>query len=393
MRVLKDLDWHEETDTEHVARLRRAGFVFVGKTNTPELAFSPTTEPLAYGPTRNPWNPERTASGSSGGAAAAVASRMVAAAHGNDMGGSIRTPASACGLVGLKPTRARNTLAPDFGEFWWALTHEHVLTRTVRDSAGILDATRGPAPGDPYTAPAPSRPYTEEVGKDPGSLRIGLFTRRPGGGPADSIHPDCVRAVAETARMLESLGHHVEDSAPASLDEAEDGSMITILAASIAREVERWSARIGREIALDEVEASTAAAVEMGRMMSACRYIDAVESVQASSRRLASWWAGGFDVLVTPTLATPPWPLGYLGPNAGSGMEILARMGDVSPFCIPFNGSGQPAISLPLHWNDEGLPIGVQLVAAVGREDLLIRVAAQLEAARPWADRLPAVHA
>src|SRR5205085_7867015 len=192
---------------------------FVGKTNTPELAFSPTTEPLAYGPSRNPWNPELSTSGSSGGAAAAVASRMVAAAHGNDMGGSIRTPSSACGLVGLKPTRARNTLGPAFGEFWWQTTHEHVLTRTVRDTAGILDATQGPAPGDPYTAPAPARPYTEEVGRDPGRLRIGFRTARPAmSGSTHAAHADCIRSVDSAVRTLQGLGHDVEDSPPATLD-------------------------------------------------------------------------------------------------------------------------------------------------------------------------------
>ncbi len=390
MRVLKDAGWKEETDTELALRFRRAGFVFVGKTNTPELAFSPTTEPLAYGPTRNPWNTDLSTSGSSGGAAAAVASGMVAAAHGNDMGGSIRTPASACGLVGLKPTRARTTLAPDFGEFWWALTHEHVLTRSVRDTAGILDATRGAAPGDPYTAPPPSRPYREEVGVDPGKLRIGIFTRRPGGGTVDA---ECVRAADDTLRTLEGLGHHVEDSAPSVLDEADDGSMLAILCASIAYELERWSARIGREIRLDEVEPSTAIAVEMGRATSALRYVAAVESVQAYSRALASWWAGGFDVLVTPTLAKPPWPIGPLGPAGGSGMELLARFNDTSPFCIPFNASGQPAISLPLGWSADGLPIGVQLVAAYGREDVLVRLASQLEEAVPWKNRRPPIRA
>jgi amidase len=393
MRVLKDAGWREDTDTELAARFRRAGFVFVGKSNTPELAFSPTTEPLAYGPSRNPWNPELSTSGSSGGAAAAVASGMVAAAHGNDMGGSIRTPASACGLVGLKPTRARTTLAPGFGEFWWALTHEHVLTRTVRDTAGILDATRGAAPGDPYTAPPPSRPYIDEVGADPGSLRIGLYTRRPSSGGAGSVHADCVRAANDTLRTLEGLGHRVEDCAPDALDEIDDGSLLAILCASIAREVDRWSGRLGREIRLDEVEVSTAAAVEMGRTISALRYVEAVESVQAYSRRLASWWAGGFDVLVTPTLAVPPWPIGPLGPTGGSGLEILGRFSDTSPFCIAFNASGQPAISLPLGWTADGLPIGVQLVAACGREDILVRLASQLEAAVPWKDRRPAIRA
>jgi len=394
MRVLRDLDWHEQTDTTLASRFRAAGFVFVGKTNSPELAFSPTTEPLAYGPSRNPWNTELSTSGSSGGAAAAVASRMVAAAHGNDMGGSIRTPASVCGLVGLKPTRARSTLGPDFGEFWWATTHEHVLTRTVRDSAGILDAIRGAAPGDPYTAPVPERPYREEVGREPGRLRIGMYTKRPGTSMSDRpVNPDCVRAVEATARALEKLGHHVEDRAPSVLDAADDGSQLTIFATSIAREIDRWSERIGRTIALDEIEPTSALAVEIGRAASACRYIEAVENLQRYSRELATWWEEGFDILLTPTLTEAPWPIGPLGPNGGDPMEVMRRWTEYSPYCTPFNVSGQPAVSLPLFWNDAGLPIGVQAVAAYGREDVLIRLASQLEQELPWHARRPAVHA
>lgn len=392
MRVLRDLDWHEDADTYLASRFRAAGFVFVGKTNTPELAFSPTTESLAYGPARNPWDLSRSPSGSSGGAAAAVASRMVAAAHGNDMGGSIRTPASACGLVGLKPTRARGTLGPDFGEFWWATTHEHVLTRTVRDTAGILDAIRGAAPGDPYTAPAPLRPYVEDVRRAPGRLRIGLFTDRPGtsisGAP---VHPDCVEAVEKAATVLEGLGHDVERSHPDVLDAPDDGSMITIFATSIAREIDRWSSRIGRDIALEEIEPPNALAVEMGRATGATRYVEAVENLQRYSRQLAAWWERGFDVLLTPTLAEPPWPLGPLGPEGGEPIEVMRRWTETSPFCTPFNMSGQPAISLPLHWNADGLPIGVQAVAAYGREDVLLSLAAQLEQAMAWKDRRPGV--
>ncbi|HEY2774599.1 MAG TPA: amidase [Candidatus Binatia bacterium] len=390
MRVLRDLGWREQHDSYLAARFRKAGFVFVGKTNTPELAFAPTTEPLAYGPSRNPWNTDLSTSGSSGGAAAAVASGMVAAAHGNDMGGSIRTPASVCGLVGLKPTRARSTLGPGFGEFWWATTHEHALTRSVRDSAGILDAIRGPAPGDPYTAPAPERPYAQEVGRDPGRLRIGIHTIRPGiGTPA---HPDCVRAVEETARVLEGLGHIVEQSAP-DFRVSEDNAVFTMFTTSIARDIDRWSSRIGRTISLEEIEPTNALAVEIGRSTSATQYVEATENLQRDARTLASWWAGGFDILLTPTLAEPPWPIGPLGPGGAEPMETIRRWTVYSPFCMPFNMSGQPAVSLPLSWNDDGLPIGVQAVAAYGREDLLIRLGCQLEQALPWKHRVPGVHA
>ncbi|HYC00544.1 MAG TPA: amidase [Candidatus Limnocylindrales bacterium] len=389
MRLLRDLQWRESTDTYLAERFRRAGFVFVGKTNTPELAFSPTTEPLAYGPSRNPWNIDLSTSGSSGGAAAAVASRMVAVAHGNDMGGSIRTPASACGLVGLKPTRARTTLGPDFGEFWWQTTHEHVLTRTVRDTAGVLDVTAGPAPGDPYSAAPPLRPFAQEVGADPGSLRIGIFTDRPGG--RGLPHPDCRAAAEEAGRMLESLGHRIEHGGPAVLSRTDDGSASVVFTVSIARELERWSERTGKDIVAATVEPTTWMAAELGRGASATMYVEAVEKLHSYARELAAWWESGFDILLTPTLAEPPWPLGLLGPAGGDPMDVILRWTHYSPYGIPFNISGQPAISLPLCTNARGLPIGIQLVARYGREDVLLRLSAQLEEAFPWEDRRPPV--
>jgi len=391
MRFLRDLGWREERDTTLAARFRAAGFVLVGKTNTPELASSPTTEPLAYGPTRNPWDPERTPGGSSGGSAAAVAAGLVPVAHGNDMGGSIRIPASACGLVGLKPTRARSTLGPDFGEYWWALTHEHVLTRSVRDSAAVLDAIAGAAPGDPYTAPAPARPFADEVGRTPGRLRVGLRTRRPGGG--EEAHADCRAAVERAGRLLEELGHAVEWASPGALDVASDGSEFAIIAAAIARDLDRWSQRTGRPIGASDVEPSNWFVAEVGRSLSGPRIFGAMERLQHQARELASWWCEGFDLLLTPTLGEPPPRLGWLGAGGGGPPELLARFGRFAPFTTPFNVSGQPALSLPLFWNAAGLPIGVQLVAAFAREDLLLRVAAQLEEAAPWRDRWPALRA
>lgn len=383
MQVLKDLDWHEETDTWLAQRYREAGFVFVGKTNLPELATSITTEPFAYGATHNPWDLDRSPAGSSGGAAAAVASGMVPVAHGNDMGGSIRAPASACGLVGLKPTRARTTLGPDFGEFWGPLTHEHVLTRSVRDSAGVLDAVAGPGPGDPYSAPPPARPYVEEVGTDPGRLQIGFRTRRPDG---TESHPDCVAAVEVAVRLLTDLGHVVEPALMEPLDEPDNG-FVTIFTTAIARDLERWSARTGRTITPADVEPWNAMCAEAGAATTATQYHAAVEAGQAWSRRIASWWNDGNDVFVTPTLGVPPEPLGFLSSD-NDPMELLGRMGGSAAFTGPWNMSGQPAISLPLHWSD-GLPIGVQLVAGYGREDLLFRLAGQLEQAQPWASRRP----
>jgi len=387
MRVLKDAGWTEPDDTWLATRFRNAGFVFVGKTNTPELATSITTEPLAYGATRNPWDDTRSTGGSSGGSAAAVAAGLVPVAHGNDMGGSIRFPASMCGIVGLKPTRARTTLGPDFGEYWGPLTHEFVLTRSVRDTAAVLDAVAGIAPGDPYTAPPPPRPYADEVGAPTGRLRVGFTTTTPSG---QSSHADPTRAVDLTARLLEELGHACEPASIPALDDSYNQAFITVLSTAVARDVARWSARLGRDIT-DELEPSNTFFTMMGRQMSGVDYVAAIEDLQAWTRRVAAWWED-HDLLVVPTSPEPPVHLGELAPDSPDP-KVGDRMGRLVTFCSPFDVTGQPAVSLPLHWNDDGLPIGVQLVAAYGREDVLIRIAAQLEAARPWADRTPPIHA
>ncbi len=383
MRFLKDLGWIEPEDTWLAARFRRAGFVIVGKTNLPELAASITTEPLAYGPSRNPWDTTRTTGGSSGGAAAAVAAAMVPVAHGNDMGGSIRFPASMCGLVGLKPTRARTTLGPDFGEYWGPLTHEHVLTRTVRDTAGVLDATGGAGTGDPYTAPPPLRPYREEIGAPPGTLRVGLRTRRRDGEESDRA---CVDAAESTVRLLEELGHVVAPAEVPSFEEPIDDAFAVVMAVAIAREVERWTARTGTVLRPEHLEPGNATIATLGAEISGTQYVDAVERMQAWSRRVSVWWED-HDVLVLPTSPEAPFALGDLAPD-NPDPDVPTRMGRMVTFTAPFDMTGQPAISLPLHWAD-GLPIGVQLVAAYGREDVLLRVAAQLETARPWHDRRP----
>jgi amidase len=387
MRVLRDAGWVEQDDTWLVERFRAAGFVICGKTNLPELATSVTTEPLAYGPTHNPWDLTRSPGGSSGGAGAAVASGMVAVAHGNDMGGSIRIPASACGLVGLKPSRARSTLGPDFGEYWAMTTHEHVLTRSVRDTAAVLDVIQGPGVGDPYTAPPPARPFRDEVGADPGRLRIGFRTAMTHG--QGESHADCVAAVAATAALLEALGH---DVAPTDLDALDDprfgDSIVTMFPVFVARELDRWSERLGRTIAPSELEPWNGFEAEMGASVAAAQYVRALEDAQSYARNLARWWDDGNDVLLTPMLTQPPFELGLVGPEVDP-TDALPVLGALTSFTMPFNVSGQPAISLPLHWSDDGLPIGVQLVGAYGREDVLLRLAAQLETARPWADRHP----
>ena len=388
-RFLKEAGFHEQRDSELARRFRAAGFVFVGKTNTPEFALSAVTEPLAYGPARNPWDTQRSPGGSSGGSGAAVAAGLAPVAHGNDMGGSIRIPAACCGLVGLKPTRARNSLGPDFGEYWGPMTHEHVLTRSVRDTAAVLDATAGPAVGDPYQAPPPGRPWREEVGIDPGSLRIGLRTHAGGEVAVDA---ECVQAAESTAALLQDLGHRVEQVALEALEGPGLEGFGVLTAATVARDLDRWEQRLGRAIADDEVEPMNGSLREQGRRLRATDYVAAVERIHAYARTVAAWWESGWDLLVTPTSALLPPPVGRLGPLADPA-ELLPGLGAFTAFTTPFNATGQPAISLPMGTSAEGLPVGVQLVAATGREDLLIRVASQLEQARPWSDRRPPVHA
>jgi amidase len=389
---LKRIGWVEPHDTVLATRWRQAGLVVVGRTNTPEMGILPTTEPLAYGPTRNPWDPSRTTGGSSGGSAAAVASGMVAAGHANDGGGSIRIPASACGLVGLKPSRGRVSQAPDYGDVMGGLVCEFAVTRSVRDAAGLLDAVQGDAPGEPVVMAPPLRPYGDEVGVDPGRLRIGRMVTAPGGQAA--VHPDCVAAVDAAAKALEELGHAIETSHPAALDEAEyTGHFIANWAAGNAWTLDDWSRKTGQPIGADDVEPLTWALVELGRAVTAPQWLASRQWLQANTRELANWWAGGFDLLLTPTLAEPPPTLGTFDSPPDNPLHGLFRAAEFVPFTPPFNVSGQPGISLPLHVNADGLPIGVQLVAAAGREDLLIRIASQLEQALPWADRNPGVHA
>ena len=391
-RFLRDLGFIAPLDTYLAEKFRAAGFVFLGKTNTPELGTLPTTEPEAYGPSRNPWDTSRSTGGSSGGSAAAVAAGMVAAAHANDGGGSIRIPASACALVGLKPSRGRISCGPGLGEMLGGLATEGVLTRSVRDTAAILDAVAGPMPGDPYVAPPPARPFAAEVGASVGRLRTGLLTRPPGGQFA--AHPDTVAAAEGTARLLASLGHSVEVSHPETLDDPESAPHFTTMyATGMAHLLDVLGHVVGRALGPADVDALNWGLAEMGRGCSAAQYLATREWIARYTRRVASWWAGGFDLLLTPTLTAPPLPLGHFVPDPGDPITVGIRAAQLAAFTSPFNLTGQPAISLPLHWGTGELPSGVQLVAAYGREDLLIRVAAQLEAARPWAGRRPPVHA
>jgi amidase len=391
MRALRDAGWIAPRDTFLAAKFRAAGLVFLGKTNTPELGLLPTTEPESYGPTRNPWDPSRSPGGSSGGAAAAVASGMVPIAHATDGGGSIRIPASQCGLVGLKVSRGRVSFGPDASERWGGFSVENTVSRSVRDTATMLDAIRGEMPGDAYTAPPPVRPYREEVGAEPGPLRIGLLTSAPNG---MAVHRDCVIAAERAAKLLGSLGHVVEPSFPAALADPElVRATVAIIAAATAAALDAWSEKLGRPLGEGDVEPLTWAVAELGRRQTATDFLRARQCAHSCARRIAAWWADGFDLLLTPTEAEPPPPLGSFKPEPGNPLAGFVRAAPFSTFTSAFNVTGQPAISLPLHWNEAGLPIGVQLVAAYGREDLLLRVAAQLEQAQPWTHRLPAVHA
>jgi amidase len=391
MRALKEAGFRAPVDTYLAQRFRDAGFVTMGKTNTPELGILPTTEPDAYGATRNPWDTSRSSGGSSGGSAAAVASGMVAIAHANDGGGSIRIPASACGLVGLKPTRQRISEGPLIGDLMSGLTAELVVSRSVRDTAMVLDAVHGPAPGDPYAAPPPQRPYADELAVEPGRLRIGLTTTSLTDVEAD---PTVIAAAHDAAALLESLGHAVEEAAPSGLDSTRlVDTFLTRWMGGQAAALANLGMVLGRELGPDDVEPLTWALAQGGRERTAGQYLEAVGVHQLMTRVVAAWFDSGFDLLLTPTLGEPPPPLGTFDDSGPDPIATILRARRTVAFVALLNVTGQPGISLPLHWTDDGLPIGVQLVGPYGREDLLIRVAAQLERARPWSERRPPLFA
>jgi amidase len=312
---------------------------------------------------------------------------MVAIAHASDGGGSIRIPASMCGLVGLKVSRGRITMGPDRDESQLGVAH--VVTRSVRDSAAALDATLGPAPGDMAVAPMPARPYVDEVNAEPGALRVGVLAHNPAG----ELHADCETAVRTTAALLESLGHRVEDAHPSPLDRAEENgrSFIARWAAGAKLNLRLTAKLIGRELVADDVEPYTWAMAELSNLFSSTDLAEAIYGSSTFTREMAAWWASGYDLLLTPTLGAPPPRLGEIIGPADNPFGGAINVAELVPFTTHFNVTGQPAISLPMHWNDAGLPIGVQLVAAYGREDILFRAAAQLEHAQPWSHRHPPV--
>jgi amidase len=374
--------------SELVTRLERAGLIVVGKTNTPELGILPTTEPRRFGATKNPWALDRTPGGSSGGSAAAVASWMVPMAHANDGGGSIRIPASCCGVFGLKPTRGRNPLGPHYGDIMGGLAVEHAVTRSVRDSAALLDATAGPDLGD-HDWGRPARPFLAEVGTPPGRLRIAFSTSTPTGAAA---HPDCVAAVHDAARLCASLGHEVSpDTAPA-IDGALGHAFVVTWTAGCAWSVDDWARRLRRPADAAPFEPLTWELAERGRRVTAAEFLLARQDMQRISRDVARFFLH-HDLWLTPVLAEPPVPLGSFHSPPDDPTRGLRRAGAFSPFTYIANVTGQPAMSVPLFWNADGLPIGVHFTARVGDEATLFRLAAQLEAARPWAGRRPAMAA
>lgn len=374
-------------DTELVARLKRAGLIVVGKTNTPELGILPTTEPRLFGPSRNPWDTSKTTGGSSGGSAAAVAAGMVPMAHANDGGGSIRIPASCCGLFGLKPTRARNPLGPDLGDMYSGLVVEHAVTRSVRDSAALLDATAGPDAGDPYWAPPPVRPFVQEVGAGPGKLRIAFTTTAATG---VKVHQDCISAVRDAASLCAGLGHEVEEAAPQVNGQLLTQAFMVLWSGGCAWTIDGLGLATGQKPSPDQFEPLTWALYEMGQKQSASAYLLSLTLLQRISRDVARFFLK-YDVLLTPTLGEPPVPLGAFDSPPENPLLGLVRAAEFVPFTPIANATGQPAISVPLFWNAAGLPVGAHFIGRFGDEATLFRLAAQLELARPWAGRSPKV--
>ncbi len=392
------------TSSELALRYERAGLQIIAKTNTPEFGIMGITEPELRGPCRNPWNTDHTPGGSSGGSASAVAARMVPAAHAGDGGGSIRIPASACGLVGLKPTRGRVTMAPFRGEAWGGFVQEHVVCRSVRDSALFLDICDAPTPGEPYAAPHKERPWVEEVGADPGKLKVAFTTQTLYGGDTD---PDCIAAVELAAKQMADLGHEVVEARPDfPRDDLVRAYFLTV-AAGVGRFVENSAAAAGRKPSHKDFEPSTWLLALIGWKTSAVELMAAQEVMQHANRPIAHFFED-YPILLTPTLARPPARVGQLAIQRGERLQLsvlrrlplkalldiaLDKMGSSKLSWTPntglFNQTGQPGVSLPLHWSPQGLPIGVQFVGRFGAEATLFRVAAQLEEAHPWADKVP----
>jgi amidase/6-aminohexanoate-cyclic-dimer hydrolase len=359
--------------------------VIFGRTTSPELGLTATTESTLWGATRNPWNPERSSGGSSGGASAAVASGMLPLAHASDGGGSIRIPASCCGLFGLKPTRARVPMGPHQGEGWGGMSTAHAVSRSVRDSAALLDATQGPDEGAPYHAPAPERPYLDEVLREPGRLRVAVQLEPWNGAAVDA---ECRAAAQDAAKLMASLGHEVEERR-LEIDGAALGRAAQVLiGANVQATTEDAAAAQHRALTSDDVETVTFAMVAGARSASAADYARAVKVIHGVGRTVEAFFAR-FDVLLTPTMGTPPLPIGAISLAQAPSAEWIGRLQQCTGFTQLFNASGHPAMSVPLATSRDGLPLGVQFAARFGDEGVLFRLAGQLERARPWAGRRP----
>ena len=381
--ALRDSDFRAGHTTHLATMFQQLGLVNFGRTNTPEFGGTVTTEPISHGACRNPWNIDHSTGGSSGGSAAAVAAGIVPIAHANDGGGSIRIPASECGLVGLKPSKGRVSFGPKIGEAWAGAAIDGVVTRTIRDTARVLDGISQPWIGDPYWAPLPAMSFEQAISDVPRQLRVGLVTESSWG----TVHPECIMAVEQTALALQDLGHLVEVAKPDALfDDDLFEHFKVVLASSEAFSVEKLQDAVGRRFETGDMEADTQALVELGRKYSATDYLASVEWFHSYTRQMASWWQE-FDLLLTPVIAEPPPKIGELrDPRTGT-----KRLRELLLFTAQFNITGQPAISLPMHSSKEGLPIGVQLVAAMHGESLLLQVGQQLEDASSWYNRKPAV--
>ncbi len=401
--------WRPSDHTEMVRRFLKAGVIVLGKTNTPELGLVPTTEPEAFGPTRNPWNTACTPGGSSGGSAAAVAARMVPMASGGDGGGSIRIPAACCGLFGLKPSRGLNPTGPIEGDLWHGLVAEHILTRSVRDSAAMLDATCGPDAGCAYYTPPPSRPFLNEVDVAPGKLRIAYSweCRISSAAP----HPDCLAALEDAVGLLRELGHEPVEAAPRIDGAAFSRAMFLMIMGEVWADIRDAEAVTGRKAHAGDFEDATWLLGVLGNAFSAGEYAAALRVLKRTARKVAAF-VEDYDVWLTPTLASPPLRLGELLPKGAERLvqrvagrlslgRLIKSLGAVDrtadqvfafiPYTPLFNATGQPSMSVPLYWNQQGLPIGVMLTAPLGQDATLYRLAGQLEKARPWASRRPPV--
>ncbi|MCP5026968.1 MAG: amidase [Actinomycetia bacterium] len=379
-RTLKEQNHQSEGDTELGARFRQAGLITIGKANLPELGSSPTTQPLSCGPTNNPWDLQRSPSGSSGGSAAAVASGMVPIAHANDGGGSTRLPAAWCGLVGLKTTRGR---VPNPGNIS-RLTSELVVSRSVRDTATMLDAVEGAVDADLFHLPRPQRPYVEELRAETGRLRVAVLTD----GGTRTIDPQCVAAVEATAAVLEGMGHEIIPVGGEVLLGGDGTVNGQLWMGGIARRVDMLGELAGRPLTADEVEPYNWTSAQRGASLTAAQWAAASERQQAWAGEVIRWMSD-FDILLTPTAGCPPMKTEELWPPLDQPWKISSVYAVIGLYTLPFNATGQPAISLPLYETAEGLPLGVHLVAGMGRDDLLIRLAARLEEALPWAQRYP----